>query len=115
MRYCTLVLILLSAAISAGAGNDQPFKGRYIHSDIANTFQPCDSQQVYWINTSSAVQTRLIKFARAHAADRQQAVYIEFRGQLLDKPGDGFAADYNGLIEIAELVTTLPQIPAGCK
>lgn len=114
MRHRTLALILLLIAPGAGAADDQRFEGRYIHSDIANTFQPCGSRQVYWVNTSSALQMRLVKFVRTHTADRQQAVYIEFRGQLLDKPADGFAADYDGLIEIAELVTTLPQIPASC-
>lgn len=114
VRRRTLVFMFLLVA-STGAADDRSFEGRYIHSAIANTFQPCGSQSVYWVNTSSAVQTRLVKFVRTHTADRQQAVYIEFRGRLLDKPVDGFAADYDGLIEIAELVTTLPQIPAGCK
>jgi hypothetical protein len=56
----------------------------------------------------------LTAFVDRYATGPYRRVYLEFRGQMLGEPLDGFAADYDGLVRASEIYAISVDIPAGC-
>jgi hypothetical protein len=114
MWRAMLAALLLGALGDAGA-DEKLFEGRYAWNDIRNTLQPCGSVQIYWLDASDDVQSKLRKFVKGHAAGRQQPVYVELRGQLGPAPRDGFGADYDGMLKVSDIVQMKGFVPAACR
>lgn len=114
----TVLALALSVPPLAGANGadcDLIYSGRYTWGAEVNSFQPCESDSVYWVSASSWVLDPLKRFIEAHTASPYQSVYVEFRGHLLDEQVGGFAADYDGLIRISEVLERAAAIPNTCR
>lgn len=95
--------------------------GIYIWGHEVSSFQPCDSQLVYWVRATPATK-ELKQLSLTLSELRAQAyppIYIE--AELIpiardSNPAfaDGFAADYDGIIEIITVVRQTDKIPEGC-
>lgn len=99
-RLSTLFIALCLAACTAPGQNDFAFHGHYTWGHEVRSFQPCGSDQVYWVKTSPEIQKELFEYHQANTSKPYEAVYIEFKGEILNEELTGFARDYDGLIRI---------------
>ena len=103
------------AVVAAGAIASPPeWEGLYTYGHEVNSFHPCGSSQDYWISTSPSINRQLRDFVIQHTTEAYQPVYLRLRGQLSMEKGDGFAADYDGLMHIQEMVTLSEYAPVHC-
>jgi hypothetical protein len=98
-----------------GADCDHYYRGLYTWGAEVNSFQPCESTSVYWVSASSWVLDPLKRFVAAQTTLAYKPIYVEFRGHLLDEQVGGFAADYDGLIRISEVLECSATIPDTCR
>lgn len=106
--------LLLFGATTAGAANEQIYKGFYTWGPEVHSFKPCSKNIEYWVSFDWA-GIAMHKFYKANKTTPYQVMYIEFRGQVLNEKVDGFARDYSGLIRISEINKYSFDIPSDCK
>lgn len=104
---------LLLATPIAAAECDRVWRGVYVFGPEVETFQPCGSASVYW--TSYGPAGALIRdFHQKFTKARYQAIFLEFRGHILNEELDGFAENYDGLIRVSEVLDLKAEIPEDC-
>jgi len=89
-------------------------RGRYSWGHEVNTLQLCDSDQVYWVRCDRPLAARLRAFVEEHTDRPYTPVYIEVNGHLLDEQPDGFAADYDGIFYLKDVLRMTADVPANC-
>jgi len=67
------------------------------------TFQPCNSDRVYWVRAGEDTARRLRTAHQKLTAKPYEAIYIEVQGRLIGKAADGFAANYEGQLVIQHI------------
>lgn len=104
-------------SVSAVKANDctREFSGLYTWGAEVNVFQPCGSNDVFWVSASSWVMRPLIDYVESATSSPYQSIYIEFSGNVLNEVRAGFAEQYDGLIRVSEINHKSSQIPAGCS
>jgi hypothetical protein len=105
------LLVSLSGCTMCG---DRNYRGIYTGGHEVNTFQPCGSEETYWVSASSWILSPLKEYVESSKSQPYQPVYLEFRGRLLNENVDGFAENYDGLIRISEINAKRIDMPAGC-
>ena len=93
---------------------DRDYKGIYYWGHEVNAFQPCGSEETYWVSASSWMLSPLKAYIESNTSQPYQPVYVEFRGHLLNEEVDGFAKNYDGLMRISEINAKRIDIPAEC-
>lgn len=91
-----------------------PLRGRYTWGHEVNTIQRCDSKDIYWVRCDQPMAARLRAFVEQHTDHPYTSVYIEFRGQLLDERPDGFAANYDGVFKMEDILSLQATVPGDC-
>ncbi len=81
---------------------DEVFRGIYTRDHEVHSFQPCHSEQHFWVSGTQYVLGDLDEYMKATRARPYHPVYLEFRGHAHVEAVDGFAADYDGVIHISE-------------
>jgi hypothetical protein len=114
MRRTAAVLAVAVSMAASGSDCDELFSGLYYWGAEVNSFRPCGQAVSYWVSASSWVQAPLNELAKSQSAQPYQPVFVKFRGHLLDEVRDGFAADYDGLIRISEVLEMSAAVPADC-
>ncbi len=110
-----LAIFCSIAIVSVGAIASPPeWEGLYTYGHEVNSFIPCGSHQDYWVTSSPETARQLRDFVRQHTTEIYQPVYLRFRGQVSAEKGDGFAADYDGLMHIQEVITLSEYAPVHC-
>lgn len=112
LRLVTVLLALVSCAAST-ADCDQVWRGIYVHGAEVETLRPCGSDTTYWVDYGFA-GLPLKEFHLQHTSEPYEAIYVEFRGHLLYEETDGFAASYDGLIRVSEVLELSSKIPPDC-
>ena len=107
-----LYLLLIALPVSA-AECDQVWRGMYVYGAEVETFQPCGSEKAYWVSYAWA-GIPLKAFHQDNTDQPYEAIYLEFRGQLLDEKVDGFAENYDGLIRVSEILDLQSNVPDDC-
>jgi hypothetical protein len=105
-RLSTLFIAVCLTACTAPGHNDLAFHGHYTWGHEVRSFQPCGSDQVYWVKTSPEIQKELFEYHQANTNEPYEAVYIESEGEILNDERTGFARDYDGLIRIKTILKT---------
>lgn len=100
-----LIFCLLLISILPVSANEQVlrYRGRYTNGHEVNTFCPQINSQCYWLSSTTSVQIRqqLKKISEQYTDKPYQSVCVVLRGKIDRKTKrDGFAADYDGFIEI---------------
>ena len=114
------VLLLLVALVTAScSGEDKSdsnsrLAGTYVWWHEVHTFTPCGSRETYWIDAAEQTIVTLREHYEAAVTEPYQALHIEIMGHFLDETRDGFAADYDRLIFINEILEMDSAIPASC-
>jgi heat shock protein HslJ len=109
--------LLTGILVSSVFGSDtvEAYRGFYVFSAEARTFQPCGSEKVYWVRASEAISNRLRSEHQRLTAKPYEAIYVEVKGRLLAKAAEGFAADYDGQIVIETIVSIRPSRKEDCR
>jgi hypothetical protein len=112
----TAVALAIAVSVGASASDfDDVFSGRYYWGAEVDSFHPCGKGASYWVSASSWVQAPLIELVKTQTKEPYRPVFVKFRGHLLDEERDGFAADYDGLIRISEILEMSSELPADCR
>lgn len=81
------------------------FKGLYTVGNEVNTFQDCSSRdQVYWVNDSIASLRKHYENATKSFSYPYESVYVEVKGYLAGRSKLGYAADYENVLVITEVI-----------
>jgi hypothetical protein len=107
IRYSGIApLLVLLAGCAAQAGSER-LRGDYVFGHEVNVFCPEINSQCYWLGpgTSQAVRRRLEALYQEKNAELYKPVCIVIDGAIdRDSPRSGFAADYDGLIDVEMVV-----------
>jgi hypothetical protein len=105
------VLVLL-----AGSGCDQPpaQKGLYYWGHEVNVVCPCGSSDCYWVRGEKLLLGTLRSYVQKQISQPYQPVYLEYRGRMLDEPRIGYAVNYEGYLEITEVLSLSVALPEHC-
>lgn len=98
--FATLLIMLASCAVSA---DGQRYRGAYTYGHEVNIFCPEVNSHCYWLGprTSQAVRARLKALYQEKKPGLYKPVCVVVDAVIdRDSPRDGFAADYDGLINI---------------
>lgn len=107
-----MVCFLLSVCPQLQA-HDEIFEGRYYWGEGVDSFRLCSSATHYWTSYGFA-GVKLRAFYTKNTTAPYEPVYLRFRGHVLNEEVDGFAAEYDGLIRISEILEVSTQIPEEC-
>jgi len=121
----TLLLSIVGIGLVAGLvvlGMSQwqqrsQMSGLYTFGHEVETFQRCRGKHVFWVTgVSSLLQQMQQQHADLTVAQPPYTpVFVRVRAQRSKEPTDGFAADYDGLMEIHQLISMTPVLPPDCK
>src|SRR5688572_31225307 len=104
MRRGVVALAIAVSASASATDIDDVFLGRYYWGAEVDSFRPCGQSDSYWVSASSWVQAPLIGLVKTQTEEPYKPVFVKFRGHFLDEVRDGFAAEYDGLIRISEVL-----------
>ena len=107
-----------SAASAATVGTVTLVKGIYTWGPEVETFSPCNTNKTYWLEGGDAMLAPLQEMAlkKADASNEAyQPIYVELQAAQAGKATDGFAADYDGLMQLHQVVKSSSKVPADCK
>lgn len=112
MRLRLLVGLLASWLLLTACTPVQ--RGHYTWGHEVNTIQRCDTNEIYWVRCERLLADRLRTFVEKHTDHPYTAVYVEFRGHLLDEKPDGFAADYDGIFYLEKVLLMKAAVSENC-
>jgi len=101
-------------AASCATSPERTYKGTYSYGHEVRSFKPCNEIEDYWVSFDWAGM-EMQDFYEDSAKRPYQALYIEFRGQVLNEAVDGFAEQSSGLIRISEVLSYTFEVPTGCN
>ena len=114
-RAGSLVALLLAAACQPSAAQPgQIYSGIFVWGAEVRTFAPCGQKVRYWVSGPGSVTAPLLEFYRKNTTQPYGRIYITLRGQLLDEERDGFAADYDGLLKVSQVLGMSKDAPREC-
>ena len=105
MPLVTLVFLLLLAACATSAQGER-YRGEYTYGHEVNVFCPEINSRCYWLgpNSSQAARERLKQIYSDKKPGLYKPVCVVIEGVIdRDSPRDGFAADYDGLVDITSV------------
>ena len=118
IKHMIKALLILVSILMLGTANgsdfDKIYKGMYTWGAEVDIFQPCGSDNVFWVSASSWVKGPLIQYVKNASITPYQPIYIEFRGHMLDEVRDGFAEQYDGLVRVSEVMYKSTKARVGC-
>ena len=100
---CTIIILLIHFLIlspSLSFGLDY-FRGHLILGHEVRSFTPCEKEVEYWVLDQTGGELKDIYQKLTHKA--YQPIYVEVRGVVEPPPSDGFGADYDRQLTVAEL------------
>lgn len=114
LRPVAIATALLASLLATGCDGAPPERGIYYWGAEVNAVCPCGSRQCYWVKTGPDIGNRLKGFVQRNTSKPYQGVYLVYRGQLLDEATVGFAANYDGLMAVDEVLGLTVEIPSDC-
>lgn len=113
--YLLALAVLLVACTTPETTPGERFTGAYVWGHEVNTFQSCGEGNIYWVIASAPVLTQLQSNHNSVSAEPYNAIQITFLGHYLDEETDGFAMQYDGYIQVSELLDWKPAVASECK
>ena len=111
-----VVIAFICAGLIACATSTSNVAGHYYWGAEVESFQPCGSENSYWV----VGDTTVLQPLRDKAADlirRKEpysAVFVMANAPLEPKATDGFAAEYDGVYRFNEVTHVNEVSPSGC-
>ncbi|PID35352.1 MAG: hypothetical protein CR964_00025 [Rhodobacterales bacterium] len=120
-RFVTLgcVVALLSGCMAPDTPSEPArWTGLYTYGHEVSSFQPCNSDAGYWATLPAAEAERLSKLSLEKArrvGKPYQPIHVDLTGALRSNKGEqGFAADYDAILEVSAVHHVSRSIPASC-
>lgn len=107
VRVMRLILVLLLTGVGACGRNAIPegsMAGCYSFGHEVNVFKPFGGDSVFWVVGPRDVLERLRAAHDSLTSRPYEQVWARVLAQRSSQEPDGFAADYNGLLEIQQIV-----------
>ena len=89
--------------------------GCYTFGHEVNVFEPLGGDSVFWVVGAQDVLQRLRSAHDSLTSKPYEQVWARVLAQRSNQVPDGFAADYNGLLEIRQLVEIRRPAPGECS
>lgn len=114
-----LVITIVGFRLSQSIESQTPpnsHAGHYTWGEEVNTFKPCGSEKVYWVDAEAVIQQDLINRYTTLALKPYDKVFAVVTGNLVDgKPEtDGFESNYDGIIEVQSVISITGSTEADC-
>lgn len=113
--YLLALAVLLAACTTPESTPSERFTGAYVWGHEVNTFQSCGEDEVYWVIAPAPILMQLQDHHSSVAGKPYHPIHITFIGNRLDDETDGFAIQYDGYIEVSELLDWNPTVPLDCR
>jgi hypothetical protein len=113
-----IILVLLLAGVSACGRNvipDGSMAGCYTFGHEVNVFKPLGGDSVFWVTGKQDVLQRLRSAHDSLTSKPYEQVWARVLAERSNREPDGFAADYNGLIEIQQIVEVRRPVTGECS
>ena len=105
MRTIRAVLLLIGiSACSRGAIAEESIAGCYTFGHEVNVFKPLQGDSVFWVVGPDDVLQRLRSVHDSLTSKPYEQVWARVLAKRSTQKPDGFAADYNGLLEVRQVV-----------
>ena len=109
-------LLLLLAVFDCAQG--KPLRGLYFWGEEVETFHLCESPEAFWVTAPEELLTPLrakVEAARESGDKHYPPIYAEVVGTLdRDSGRDPVAQKYDGVLRVAEVISTSDTLPPGC-
>ena len=105
-------------ASGASAAAATLIRGVYTWGAEVETLSPCNTDKTYWLEGNEAMLAPLQEMAmkKADAANvAYQPIYVEVQASYAGQATDGFAVDYDGVMQLQAVQASSNTVPADCK
>ncbi len=106
MRSAIIAILVAILSACASSAQGERLRGEYTFGHEVNVFCPEINSQCYWLgpNSSQDARQQLKKVYREKKPGLYKPVCVVVDGVIdRDSPRDGFAADYDGLIDVTSV------------
>lgn len=107
-----------TGASPASGESPKLVKGIYTWGAEVETLSPCNTDKTYWLEGREELLAPLQDLAmkKADAANEAyQPIYVEAQVVYAGKATDGFAVDYDGVMQLQAVQTARSNVPPECK
>ena len=107
-----------TGAASAANGSSKLVKGIYTWGAEVETLSPCNTDKTYWLEGREELLAPLQDLAmkKADAANEAyQPIYVEAQIVYAGQATDGFAVDYDGVMQLQAVKIASGNVPSQCK
>ena len=107
-----------TGAASAANGSSKLVKGIYTWGAEVETLSPCNTDKTYWLEGREELLVPLQDLAmkKADAANEAyQPIYVEAQIVYAGQATDGFAVDYDGVMQLQAVKIASGNVPSQCK
>jgi len=102
----------LQSLIATDQGKADTLRGFYVYGANRNSFQPCGSEQRYWVEGDNDQVGQLQQDYLAQSTASLQVLYAELRGQIdtsREYPG------HNGIVQLSSVTAIKPPSDTECS
>lgn len=89
--------------------------GHYVYGHEVNSFQRCGQDEVFWVTGSGEILELLASQYSDHAAKPYDEVFVKIAGDFTNKDSAGFAADYDGQVQVSKVFLMTKKSITDCK
>ena len=107
-------LITALAACVGTQGAADPVAGCYVFGHEVNVFKPAGTDSAFWVTGSQDVLQQLRTTHDSLTSRPYEAIFARVIAQPSSRTPDGFAQDYDGLLEVRRVVELRRAVPGEC-
>ncbi len=118
INYLLLGLAIQSCSSINRSLDNEPentLAGYYTYGHEVNTFQPCNDKEVFWVTGEDETLERINKSYYNFTSEPYEEVFIKIIGSLSEKGTSGFSTDYDGKIQIKQLIHMQKKSSTDCS
>jgi hypothetical protein len=98
----------------SGCESDTPRDAVYYWGAEVNVVCPCETEQCYWVRGSNDTLAALRRFVEQNTSEPYTGIHMRFHGRPLGPANSGFAAEYDGQIQVDRVLSLGTEIPTVC-
>ncbi len=111
MQSCASV----ATETSLQATKSNTLSGHYIYGHEVNTFQPCGEKRVVWVQGTEDILSYLEQEYLRFSTKPYEEVFLQIEGHYMARASDGFAADFEGQINVKKVIQVASLSDSECS